>query len=71
MTLGTPVSNRTDASRTSETGSPRPQETVTRRRPRDRHTRRIVFGLASMLGIAWALVIASRYPDILPGLLPG
>lgn len=31
------------------------------RRPHDRRTRRVVFGLTGLLGAAWALVFASRF----------
>lgn len=35
--------------------------------PGERHRRRIVIGLAGLLGAAWAVVIVSRFPGILPG----
>ncbi|MCJ2037100.1 hypothetical protein [Methylobacterium sp. J-068] len=34
---------------------------------RERHTWRLVVGLTGLLGVAWAVAIASRYPNILPG----
>lgn len=47
------------------------QATLARKTPapvrKDRHARRVVFGLTGLLGAAWALVIASRFTGILAG----
>ncbi|GJD29877.1 hypothetical protein PMNALOAF_1119 [Methylobacterium adhaesivum] len=56
MTLGTPP--------TVKTAQPKP---VVRRHKLDRRSRRIVFGLTGVLGVAWAVVIASRYSGLVAG----
>jgi hypothetical protein len=56
MTLGTPLVEK-----------PTQQMPPVRRHKRDRHTRRIVFGLTGVLGFAWAVVIASRYAGLVAG----
>ncbi|MCJ2083189.1 hypothetical protein [Methylobacterium sp. J-090] len=67
MTLGKPLVEPTSDMDTAKTAPPRPQEISVRRNRRDRHTRRIVFGLTGVLGVAWAVVIASRYSGLLAG----
>lgn len=36
-------------------------------RRRERHTVRLVLGLSGLLGVAWAVAIATRYPNLIPG----
>ena len=34
---------------------------------RERQTVRLILGLAGLLGVAWAVAIVSRYPNLLAG----
>lgn len=52
------VPSRSDRSPEAKAGLPR---------RRERHTVGIVLGLAGLLGVAWAVAIASRYPNLLAG----
>jgi hypothetical protein len=66
MTLGKPLVEPISSTETVKI-EPRSSGRPVRRHTRDRQTRRIVFGLTGVLGIAWAVVIASRYSGLLPG----
>ena len=67
MTFGKPLDEMTSNAETAKATPARPPVKAARRHKRDRHTRRIVFGLTGVLGVAWAVVIASRYSGLLPG----
>ena len=51
-------SSRSERSSEAEAGLPN---------RRERHTVGIVLGLAGLLGVAWAVAIVSRYPNLLAG----
>lgn len=56
----------TDGAAPSQSGrSPQGEAGLPRRR--ERQTVGIVLGLAGLLGIAWAVAIVSRYPNLLAG----
>jgi hypothetical protein len=72
MTLDTPATDRSAAKNApAPKNHPEPEtfsNPTTSRIPRhkvDRRTRRLVFGLTGVLGVAWAVVIASRYAGLL------
>ncbi len=60
----TPTS-RTDGAVSPSERSPAAKAGLPRRR--ERHTVGIVLGLAGLLGVAWAVAIVSRYPNLLAG----